>query len=248
MESIKQKAAVITGASRGIGKGIAIALAREGMNLCLAARGEQELEATARAIADEFGVKVFTVKCDVSKREDLERLATEAVAKLGRVDALINNAGVSSQSLFHKQDIEDIHKLMYTNFFGYVALTRLLINHFVENGGGHVVNIVSGSTLVNPPPRTFIVYSSLKWAVRAFTNGLFGEMRDFGIKATSILPGVTDTSLTGQLDERSLDRSRLMSTEPIERAVVFALTQPANVCPTELSVINQQSVWKAPPR
>ena len=92
------------------------------------------------------------------------------------------------------------------------------------------------------------MYSSLKWAVRAFTNGLFGEMRDLGIKATSILPGVTDTSLTGQLDERSLDRSRLMSTEPIERAVVFALTQPANVCPTDISVINQQSVWKQPGR
>jgi short-subunit dehydrogenase len=248
MESLKTKGAVITGASRGIGKGIARALAKEGMNLVLAARGQEELEATAREIESEFGVKVYAVRCDVSKQEHLENLAKEAISKLGRVDALINNAGVSSQSLFHKQDINDIQRLMYTNFFGYVALTRLLINHFVESGGGHVINIVSGSTLVNPPPRTFIVYSSLKWAVRAFTNGLFGEMRDLGIKATSILPGVTDTSLTGQLDERSLDRSRLMSTEPIERAVVFALTQPANVCPTDISVINQQSVWKQPGR
>ena len=162
------------------------------------------------------------------------------------MDALINNAGVSSQYLFHKQPLEDIPMLMQTNFFGYVMLTRLLINHMVENGGGSIVNIVSGSTLVDPPPKTFIVYSSLKWALRAFTKGLFWEMRDYNIKVTSLLPGVTDTSLTGNLDPKTIEPSRLMTTEAIERAVVFALTVPKNVCPLEISVINQQTPWKIP--
>jgi len=244
MKNLKGKTAVITGASRGIGRAVAIALAREGMDLCLAARGKDELAATAREISKAHGVKVHPVVCDVSKQKDLERLAATAIKKLGRVDALINNAGVSSQHPFHKQPVEDIPRLMQTNFFGYVMLTRLLINHMVEKGGGAIINMVSGSTLVDPPPRNFIVYSSLKWALRAFTKGLFWEMRDMGIKVTSILPGVTDTELTGHLE--NIEPSRLMTTEAIEKAVVFALTVPANVCPLEISVINQQTPWKVP--
>lgn len=244
MKTLSGKKAVITGASRGIGKAIATALAREGMDLCLAARGREGLSELAKGLSRDFGVKVYAVPCDVSKQKDLQRLADTAVKKLGRVDALINNAGVSSQSLFHKQPVEDIPRLMQTNYFGYVMLTRLLINHMVEHGGGSIINMVSGSTLVDPPPRTFIVYSSLKWALRAFTKGLFWEMRDMGIKVTSILPGVTDTSLSGHLE--NLEPSRLMSTEAIEKAVIFALTVPANVCPLEISVINQQTPWKVP--
>jgi len=244
MESLKGKTAVITGASRGIGRAVAAALAKEGMDLCLAARGKEDLNAFASELSKASGVKIYPVVCDVSKQKDLEKLAGTAIKKLGRVDALINNAGVSSQHPFHKQPIEDIPKLMHTNFFGYVMLTRLLINHMVENGGGSIINMVSGSTLVDPPPRNFIVYSSLKWGLRAFTKGLFWEMRDMGIKVTSILPGVTDTSLTGHLE--NLEPSRLMTTEAIEKAVVFALTVPANVCPLEISVINQQTPWKVP--
>ena len=125
-------------------------------------------------------------------------------------------------------------------------LTRLMINHFIENQSGAIVNIVSGSTLVDPPPRNFIVYSSLKRALRAFGKGLFWELRDTGIKVTSILPGVTDTALTSGLSEISVDKSRLMSTQAIEDAVRFALTVPANVCPLEISVINQRTPWTRP--
>jgi len=246
LEDLRGKTAVITGASRGIGRAVAEALAAEGMDLMIAARGKDELNSAAKEINNKHGVKVYTAVCDVSKQKDLERLASSAIKKLGRVHALINNAGVSSQSLFHKQPIEDIPRLMQTNYFGYVMLTRLLINHMVDNGGGSVINMVSGSTLVDPPPRTFIVYSSLKWALRAFTKGLFWEMRDMGIKVTSILPGVTDTSLTGGLDAKMIEPSRLMTTEAIEQAVVFALKVPANVCPLEISVINQQTPWKTP--
>ncbi|HEX9861545.1 MAG TPA: SDR family oxidoreductase [Nitrospirota bacterium] len=244
--TLKGRTAVITGASRGIGRAVAARLAAEGMDLCISARGALELKAAAKELSASHGVKVYPVTCDVSRQKDLERLADTAIRKLGRVDALVNNAGVSSQSPFHRQPLEDIPRLMQTNYFGYVMLTRLLINHMVEHGGGAVINMVSGSTLVDPPPRNFIVYSSLKWALRAFTKGLFWEMRDMGIKVTSILPGVTGTSLTGGLDPKSIEPARLMSTKAIEDAVVFALTVPANVCPLEISVINQQTPWKMP--
>jgi 3-oxoacyl-[acyl-carrier protein] reductase len=246
MSDLKGKTAIITGASRGIGRAIAESLAREGMNLVIAARGKDVLDNTAQEISKKYKTKVIGVVCDVSKQADLENLVNVSLKEFKKIDALINNAGVSSQYPFHQQPLEDIEKLMYTNFFGYVMLTRLMINHFVENKGGAVINMVSGSTMVDPPPRNFIVYTSLKWALRKFGKGLFWEMRDLGIKVTSLLPGVTDTELTGKLKDVSADKSRLMSTEAIENAVKFALTVPANVCPLEISVINQQTPWTKP--
>lgn len=246
MEALKGKNVIITGASRGIGRAIAESLAKEGVNLVIAARGKETLEETASQIRKKYKVKAIGVACDVSKQKDLENLVAVSLKEFKKIDALINNAGVSSQHPFHEQPLEDIEKLMYTNFFGYVMLTRLLINHFVENRGGSVINMVSGSTMVDPPPRNFIVYTSLKWALRKFGKGLFWEMRDYGIKVTSLLPGVTDTELTGKLKDVSEDKSRLMTTEAIENAVKFALTVPANVCPLEISVINQQTPWTKP--
>jgi len=246
MSELKGKNVIITGASRGIGRAIAESLAREGVNCVIAARGKEALDKAADEISKKFKVRVIGVPCDVAKQADLENLVKVSLKELKKIDALINNAGVSSQHPFHQQPLEDIERLMYTNFFGYVMLTRLMINHFVENKGGAIINMVSGSTMVDPPPRNFIVYTSLKWALRKFGKGLFWEMRDLGIKVTSLLPGVTDTELTDKLRDISSDRSRLMTTEAIENAVKFALTVPVNVCPLEISVINQQTPWTKP--
>jgi 3-oxoacyl-[acyl-carrier protein] reductase len=246
MSTLKGKTAVITGASRGIGRAVATALAKQGAHLCIAARGEDELRALAGELSREHDVPVHAVPCDVSRRADVEALAEAAIQRLGQVSALVNVAGISVQAPFHRQSLDDITSLMETNFFGAVALTRLLINHMIESGGGAIVNMVSGSTLVDPPPRNFIVYTSLKWALRAFSKGLFWETRDHNIKVTAILPGVTDTSLTGGLDPDTIEPSRLMGTEAVVDAVLFALTVPQNVCPLEISVINQQTPWKMP--
>lgn len=243
---LKGRTAIITGASRGIGKAMAQTAASLGINLVVAARGKDELEKTALEIAQKYKVEVLPVVCDVIKLSDLENLVNQAKKKFSKVDILINCAGVSSQYPFQLQPIEDFEKLAHTNYLGYVRLIRLVINDMMAQKYGAIINIVSGSTLVDPVPRNFIVYSSLKVGLRAFSKGLFWELRDHGIKVTSILPGVTDTDLTGKLKDITNDTSRLMSTEAIEDAVRFALTVPANVCPLEISVINQQTPWTAP--
>jgi len=243
---LKGKVAIVTGASRGIGKALACTAASLGINLAIAARGEEALKETADEIAKKYNVLVLPVTCDVTKLEDLENLVNQAKEKFGRIDILINNAGVSSQYPFQEQPIEDFERLAHTNYLGYVRLIRLVINDMIKNKSGAIINMVSGSTLCDPLPRNFIVYSSLKVGLRAFSKGLFWELRDHGIKVTSILPGVTDTELTGKLKDISNDTSRLMGTEAIENAVRFALTVPANVCPLEISVINQQTPWTAP--
>ncbi len=243
---LRGKTAIVTGASRGIGKALASTAASLGINLSIAARNITPLEETAKEIEKTFKVKVLPVACDVTKLEDLENLVNKTKEKFGRIDILINNAGVSSQYPFEKQPFEDFESLVHTNYLGYIRLIRLVINDMIENKSGSIINLVSGSTLCDPLPRNFLVYSSLKVGLRAFSKGLFWEMRDRGIKITSILPGVTDTDLTGKLKEITADTSRLMTTEAIENAVRFALTVPANVCPLEIAVINQQTPWTQP--
>jgi 3-oxoacyl-[acyl-carrier protein] reductase len=247
VEDLKGKNAVITGASRGIGKSIARRLAQSGINVVLAARTKDVLDESVAELRKEHDVEVLGVPCDVSSLPDLERLVDVTLEKMGKIDILINNAGVSSQHPFDKQPLDDIERLAHTNYLGYVRLTRLVIPHMIESKGGSVINMVSGSVLVEPVPRSFLVYSSLKVGLRAFSKGLFWEVRDHGIKVTAIMPGVTDNDLTGKLAEiTEQQKERLISTQSIEDAVMFALTVPANVCPLELAVINQQTPWTKP--
>lgn len=245
-ENLKGKTAIVTGASRGIGKAIARTCASLGINLSIAARTLQPLKQTADEITKQYKVSVLSMATDVTKLDDLENLVNKTRQKFSKIDILINNAGVSSQYPFEKQPFEDFESLVHTNYLGYVRLIRLVINEMIKNKSGTIINLVSGSVLCDPIPRNFLVYSSLKVGLRAFSKGLFWEMRDYGIKVTSILPGVTDTDLTGKLKEVTTDTSRLMTTEAIENAVKFALTVPANVCPLEIAVINQQTPWIKP--
>ena len=242
MREIKGKVAIVTGASGGIGTMMVKRLAKEGLKLVLAARRLEVLEEIKASLSEKDNV--LCLKCDVTKQSDLEGLVKSTIDKFGKIDILINGAGVSSQHPFHSQPLGDIEKIMYTNYFSYVMLSRLVVNPMKEQGGGNIINITSGSVMVDPPPRNFIVYTSLKVALRAFAKGLFWEMRDFGIKVTSIFPGVTRTPLTGKL--KDIDASRLMEPEAIADSVIFALKQDLTVCPLEISVINQQTPWTKP--
>ncbi|MCX5682047.1 MAG: SDR family NAD(P)-dependent oxidoreductase [Candidatus Omnitrophica bacterium] len=248
--NLKGKVAIITGASKGIGKAIAVRLAEHGVNLVLAARTQGTLDETIKEIQGSkkaAGIKVIGIPTDVSKLNDLQNLANTTLKQFGVIDILINNAGVSSQYPFDKQPLEDIEKLVHTNYLGYVRMIRLVIPHMIERKQGAIINMVSGSTLCDPIPKTFVTYTSLKVGLRAFLKGLFWEMRDTGIKITSILPGVVDTGLTDKLDNIAQEqRDRLMSPETVVDMVMFALSVPQNACPLELAVINQQTPWTKP--
>ena len=243
----KGRNAIITGASRGIGKAIATRLASEGFNLVLAARTKSTLDVTVNELKDKFGVDVIGIPTDVGKLEDLKNLAEKAKAYFKKVDVLVNVAGVSSQYPFHEQPIEEMEMLAQINYLGYVRLIRLVIPDMVERKSGHIINVVSGSTLVDPIPRGFLVYSSLKMGLRAFLKGLFWEMREHNIKVTSLLPGVVASDLTDHLKHVAVEqRDRLMAPEAVADMAIFALNCPANSCPLELAVINQLTTWTKP--
>ncbi len=243
--SLEGKTAIVTGATGGIGKEVVKKLAGEKIKLVLAGRRKEILDSLKEEFKDK--TDVLSVVCDVTKKSDLENLVSSALNRFSRIDILINGAGVSSQHPFWEQPLEDIEKVIYTNYYSYVMLSRLVVNHMKEAKGGHIVNISSGSVMVDPPPRNFIVYTSLKVALRSFAKGLFWEMRDFGIKVTSLFPGVTRTPLTNRLKDVSEEQnSRLVEPVVIADTILFALKQPQNVCPLELAVINQQTPWTKP--
>ena len=245
--SLKGKNAIITGASRGIGKAIAIKLASQGINLAIAARTQSTLDATVKELKDKYKVDVIGITADVGKLDDLKNLATKATSHFGHIDILVNVAGVSSQHPFHLQPIEEMEMLAQINYLGYVRLIRLIIPQMVERKAGHIINVVSGSTLVDPIPRGFLVYSSLKMGLRAFLKGLFWEMREHNIKVTSLLPGVVASDLTDHLKHVAVEqRDRLMAPEAVGDMALFALTCPENSCPLELAVINQLTTWTKP--
>lgn len=242
MGDLSQKVALVTGATGGIGRDIVAGLAAKGVKLVLAARRKEKLE----LLKDEFGslTEILILECDVTKKDDLEAAVNQTLSHFSKIDILINGAGVSSQHPFWNQPPEDIEKIIATNYYSYVMLSRLVVGPMKQNNGGHIINITSGSVMVDPPPRNFIVYTSLKVALRAFAKGLFWEMRDFNLKVTSIFPGVTRTPLTDKL--KDVAPQRLMEPKAVSEAVLFALSQDSNVCPLELAVINQQTPWTKP--
>jgi len=247
MLSLKGKNVVITGASRGIGKAIAVKLAAHGANLVLAARTAGPLEATVKELKDKYGIEAIGIPTDVGKLDDLKNLADTAMKHFKQIDILVNVAGVSSQHPFHLQPIEEMEMLAQINYLGYVRLIRLLIPEMVERKSGHIINVVSGSTLVDPIPRGFLTYSSLKMGLRAFLKGLFWEMREYNIKVTSLLPGVVASDLTDHLKHVAQEqRDRLMDPSAVADMVIFALSCPENSNPLELAVINQLTTWTKP--
>ncbi len=247
MVNLKGKSVVITGASRGIGKAIAEKLAAHGASLALAARTPATLDATVKHLRDKYGVDVIGIPTDVGKLPDLQNLESQATKYFGKIDILVNVAGVSSQHPFHLQPIEEMEMLAQINYLGYVRLIRLVIPQMVERKSGHIINVVSGSTLVDPIPRGFLVYSSLKMGLRAFLKGLFWEMREHNIKVTSLLPGVVASDLTDHLKHVAQEqRDRLMDPSAVADMVIFALSCPDNSNPLELAVINQLTTWTKP--
>jgi len=138
MAKLKEKVCIVTGASGGIGRSLVEKLAAQGTNLVLAARRQEILEDIKKILPDKD--KVLCIKCDVTKQSDLENLVNKTLEKFKRVDVVINGAGVSSQHPFWQQPIEDVEKIMYTNYYSYVMLSRLVVNHMKEAGGGHIVN------------------------------------------------------------------------------------------------------------
>jgi uncharacterized protein len=219
---LRGKACIVTGASRGLGVHIAEHIARKGGDLSLAARSEEDLEKTAERVRKQ-GVKVVTVPTDVNKKLDLKGLVRRTLAEFGRIDVLVNNAGIESVSYFHKQSLNSIESILKTNVISLELLTRLVLPEMVERKRGHVVNIASMAGKTAVPYNT--VYSSSKHAVIGFSLSLREELKGYGVGVSVVCPTfVSDAGMyASNSDQNAPKAATLVSPDDVAVAVTGAI-------------------------
>ena len=209
------KVVVITGASSGIGKALAEKYAAEGWNLVLAARREELLSEIQGKLKN---VEVLTVKTDVTVEDDCKNLMERAIEKFGKIDVLINNAGISMRALFNDVDLDVLRRLMDVNFWGTVYCTKYALPHLLKTKGS-VVGIISVGGHIGLPGRTG--YSASKFAVRGFLQTIRVENLKTGLHVLIVAPGFTSSEIRksalnaqgGKQGETPRNESGMMSAE-----------------------------------
>lgn len=187
------KVAVITGASRGLGLAIAEELLRRGARIVLVARDKFELDRAQRKLQGDAGrsADILTVVADLRNREEADRTIAEATSRFGRVDLLINNAGVITVGPVENQRVEDFKQVMDSNFFTGVNSTLAVLPQMLERGEGSIANITSIGGKVAVPH--LLPYTASKFAAVGFSEGLAVELRTKGVRVTTVVPGLMRT-------------------------------------------------------
>lgn len=196
MRDFRHAVAVVTGASSGIGKATALALAREGARVVLAARRRAPLEQVAEAVAA-LGGEALVVPTDVSQREQVEHLIDHTLETWGRVDILVANAGIYVRSPIREMRIEDLERSMAVNFYGTVYAVMAVLPHMLEQKSGHIVLVTSMDAKKGIPPDA--PYVAAKFAASGFGDVLRQELHGTGVHATVVFPGRVDTPLIENL-------------------------------------------------
>jgi short-subunit dehydrogenase len=176
----------VTGASSGIGRATALRLAREGARVIALGRDQAALEEVTAATSGD------AIVADLSKTEDVERAAAEALAMMGRVDVLVNNAGEGWAGRFVDMDLERAERLVQTNLLAPIRLTRALLSGMLQRGGGHIVNVSSIAGHVGV--RDEAVYAATKAGLIAFSESVRQELPGTGVGLSVVSPGVVATS------------------------------------------------------
>ncbi|WP_439623743.1 SDR family oxidoreductase [Shinella sp.] len=231
------KVVLITGASSGIGAGIARELGAAGMKLMLGARRTDRLSGLADEIRAKGGT-VETRRLDVTDRADFVAFVEAARAAYGRIDVIVNNAGVMPLSLMASLKVDEWDQMVDVNIKGVLYGIAAVLPEMTARGAGHVINIASiGALAVSP---TAAVYCATKYAVRAISDGLRQERDD--IRVTCIHPGVVESELAGTITDpvaaEAMKTYRAIALQPdaIGRAVRFVIEQPDDVDVNEIVV------------
>ncbi len=189
---LEGKVALVGGASRGIGKAIAMGLAKEGCRVAICARGEQPLLETAEEIRKATGQDVLPVVCDMSRAEDIDRFVAEAEARFGRLDIVVNNAGGPPYGFFEAHSDEAWQAALEQNFMSAVRTIRAALPHLRKQGGGRIINITSYA--VKQPLDGLILSNSARLAVVGLAKTLSRELGPDNILVNTVCPGPTNTS------------------------------------------------------
>ncbi|HEV2202128.1 MAG TPA: glucose 1-dehydrogenase [Bryobacteraceae bacterium] len=215
--SLKGRVAIVTGASRGLGKEAAEALAEAGASVVLAARRAQWLDPTALEFKQR-GFECLACTCDVSDEAQVQNVAAKTLGRFDRIDILINNAGVSWAAPFEEATVESWNKVLTTNLIGTQLMTRAVLPAMKRQGYGKIVNVASVMGLVGVPKDILEAssYTASKGAIVAMTRELAVNYAADGIRVNAIAPGFFPTRLASAVIDRAGERIREIT--PLGRA------------------------------
>lgn len=189
--SLAGQTALVTGGSKGIGRAICLALAKEGANVIIAARNESEIKETIDKLKA-MGSKSLAIQADVRSEDDVRRLISMTIDKCGRLDILINNAGVAYKKRLEETTLEEYDKIMDTNLKGVFLCTKYAIPYLRESKNGKIINISSVGGLHGLPD--FSAYCASKFGVNGITESIAAELEG-EIKVYAVCPGAVDTDM-----------------------------------------------------
>lgn len=211
---LQGKSAIVTGARRGIGKAIALKLAQSGVKVCVSDISQEDCEAVLPEIK-EAGSEGVAVKCDVTNKEEVNKMVQTTKEVLGSVDILVNNAGIYIQKPLDEMTEEDIDKVLAVNLRGAINCTRAAIPLMKEKNAGKIVNIASIAGLVGFANSS--IYCATKGALVNLTRELAAELGPSKINVNAICPGVIDTAMTKDLLENEEMKKGLLANIPYGR-------------------------------
>jgi len=225
------KVAIITGASRGIGKAIALELARRGFNIVINAMHDLPDEGVeAMEEIKKGGMEAIFIKADVSKYEEVEKMVKETVEKLGRVDVLVNNAGMNIDKLLVNMTPEQWQRVIDVDLTGTYNCTRAVLPYMIQQGGGSIVNVSSMSAIDGATGQAN--YAAAKGGVNSFTKTVALEYAQYNILCNAVLPGFIRTRMTdamppGMLRDRlsKIPLGRKGEPEEVAKLVAFLVTE-----------------------
>lgn len=237
-QNIKDKVIVITGASSGLGEATARQLSALGAHLVLGARRKDRLNALADQFAGNSG-KTTVLETDVTQCEQVKRLVDTAIKNYGRIDVMINNAGLMPQSLLESLRIEDWDRMIDVNIKGVLYGIAAALPHMKQQLSGHIINVSSVAGHKVGPGSA--VYSATKHAVLALSEGLRQEVKPYNIRTTVISPGAVATELPNSVTDplvaervNKLYKEVAIPADSFARAVIFAVSQPEDIDVNEI--------------
>ena len=220
MESLQGKVALVTGAGKGIGRAVALALAAEGVNVGLLARTASDLETLTAEMAT-HGVKTASVVADVADRAAVEAAVAQLQQQLGPIDILLNNAGIGSFAKFLEMEPADWEHIIQVNLMGTYYVTRAVLPSMIERQTGDIINISSTSGLRAAAGSS--AYSASKFAVMGLTEALMQEVRKHNIRVSALTPSTVATSLAIDNHLTDGDPEQVMQPEDLAEFIVAQL-------------------------
>ncbi|HYY57560.1 MAG TPA: SDR family oxidoreductase [Pyrinomonadaceae bacterium] len=227
------KAAIVTGGTKGIGRAIAWALVRQGVNVCISARHEDEIKRAVAELGRVGEARVTGMVCDVRDYEEVRALVKHTVEELGGVDILVNNAGIGLFGRVEDLSPEDFRAVLETNLFGVFYCCHEAIPQMKRRGGGGYIINISSLAGVNAHPQ-MAAYNASKFGLNGFSEALMQEVRHDRIKVSYIMPGSVNTHFGD--DEPSEEKSWQLQPEDIAQVVIDLLNHPERSLPSRVEI------------